>query len=70
MEARPQTQTGIGVVIDDVVGIIDSGDYPHLGKTGARDLPETLSIDEGEREEIAHGNAAALLFQGRHGLGG
>ncbi len=50
--------------------IIYSVDYPYLSNTGARDFLETLSIDEGEREKIAHGNAEALLFHGQHDLGG
>ena len=50
--------------------IIYSVDYPYLSNTGARNFLETLSIDEGEREKIAHGNAEALLFHGRDGLGG
>ena len=43
--------------------IIYSVDYPFLTQTGARTFLEGLSIDEDERERIAHGNAEALLFR-------
>ncbi len=43
--------------------IIYSVDYPYLSNTGARDFLETLSIDQAEREKIAHGNAEGLLFR-------
>jgi predicted TIM-barrel fold metal-dependent hydrolase len=41
--------------------ILYSIDYPYLTLAGARDFLETLSISQGDKEKIAHGNAEALL---------
>jgi predicted TIM-barrel fold metal-dependent hydrolase len=41
--------------------ILYSVDYPYLTLTGARDFLESLSITQKDKEQIAHGNAEALL---------